>query len=141
MSDFTNPPDPSIYEILGTPRTIAVVGCSPDPTRDSHQIALLLKSHGHTILPVNPHCREILNERCYPHLSQLPLPIDMIDVFRRPEFVDQIVDGAIAVGASILWLQLGVICHRAASRALAAGMKVVMDRCPAIEYRRLFATR
>lgn len=135
---FTNPADTTIREILATPRTIAVVGCSPDPSRDSHQIAALLKAKGHSIIPVNPHCQEVLGEPCFPRLREVPTRIEMVDVFRRSQFVGQVAEEAITIGASILWLQLGVIDPTAARRAQAAGLTVVMDRCPAIEYRRLF---
>lgn len=138
MSAFENPPDTTIREILATPRTIAVVGCSPDADRDSHRIAALLKAKGHTVIPVNPSCQEILGERCYASVRDIPTPVEMVDVFRRPEFVDPIADEAIAVGAKVLWLQLDVINEPAARKAQAAGLTVVMDRCPAIEYRRLF---
>ncbi|HEV8711203.1 MAG TPA: CoA-binding protein [Candidatus Binatia bacterium] len=138
MSTFENPPDTTIREILATPRTIAVVGCSPDPDRDSHRIAALLKAKGHRVIPVNPGCQEILGERCFATVCDIPEPVEMVDIFRRPEFVDQIADDAIAVGAKILWLQLDVINEPAARKAQDAGLTVVMDRCPAIEYRRLF---
>ena len=138
MNAFENPSDTKIREILATPRTIAVVGCSPDPDRDSHRIAALLKAKGHRVIPVNPSCQEILGERCFASLRAIPEPVEMVDVFRRPEFVDQIADDAVAVGAKILWLQLEVINEPAARKAHAAGLTVVMDRCPAIEYRRLF---
>jgi len=138
MSTFENPPDTTIREILATPRTIAVVGCSPDPDRDSHRIAALLKAKGHRVIPVNPSCQEILGERCFASVRDIPEPVEMIDVFRRPEFVDQIADDAVTVGAKILWLQLEVINEPAARKAQEAGLTVVMDRCPAIEYRRLF---
>jgi predicted CoA-binding protein len=138
MNTFKNPADTQIREILAIPRTIAVVGCSPDPDRDSYRIAALLKAKGHTVIPVNPNCEEILGERCFASLRDVAAPIDMVDVFRRPEFVDQIADDAIAVGAKILWLQLDVINEPAACKAQAAGLTVIMDRCPAIEYRRLF---
>ncbi len=138
MSAFENPPDTTIREILATPRTVAVVGCSPDPDRDSHRIAALLKAKGHRVIPVNPSCQEILGERCYASVRDIPETVEMVDVFRRPEFVDQIADEAIAVGAKILWLQLGVINEPAAGKTQDAGLTVVMDRCPAIEYRRLF---
>ncbi len=138
MHTFENPSDPAIYDILATPKTIAVIGCSPNPDRDSHQIAALLKARGHTVIPVNPNCREILGQRCYASLSDIPEPVDMVDVFRRSEFVAQIADEAIAERASILWLQLDVIDEAAARKAQQAGLTVVMDRCPAIEYRRLF---
>ncbi len=138
MSTFENPSDVTIREILATPRTIAVVGCSPDPDRDSYRIAALLKARGHKVIPVNPSCQEILGERCFANVRDIPEPVEMVDVFRRPEFVEQIADEAIAVGAKILWLQLEVINEPAARKAQDAGLTVVMDRCPAIEYRRLF---
>jgi uncharacterized protein len=138
MSTFENPSDVTIREILATPRTIAVVGCSPDPDRDSYRITALLKARGHKVIPVNPSCREILGERCFANVRDIPEPVEMVDVFRRPQFVDQIADEAIAAGAKILWLQLEVINEPAARKAQDAGLTVVMDRCPAIEYRRLF---
>jgi predicted CoA-binding protein len=138
MNTFENPSDARIRDILTTPRTIAVVGCSPDPDRDSHEIAALLKAKGHKVIPVNPTSKEILGERCFASLKDIPEPVDMVDVFRRPEHVDQIAADSIAIGAKILWLQLDVINEPAARQAQAAGMTVVMDRCPAIEYRRLF---
>lgn len=138
MNAFENPSDDSIRTILATPKIIAVVGCSPDPDRDSHRIAALLQAKGHRVIPVNPTSKEILGERCYASVREIPEKVDMVDVFRRPEFVDTIADDAIAVGAKILWLQLDVINESAARKAQQAGITVVMDRCPAIEYRRLF---
>ena len=138
MDAFENPTDAVIRDILANPKTIAVVGCSPDPDRDSHRIAALLKAKGHRVIPVNPTSKEILGEQCYASVRDIPEKVDMVDVFRRPEFVDAIADDAIATGANILWLQLDVINEPAARKAQKAGMTVVMDRCPAIEYRRLF---
>lgn len=135
---FQNPDDDRIREILGTPRSIAVVGCSPEPTRDSHRIAQLLQSRGHRVFPVNPRGGLILEQPVATSLESIDEPIEMIDVFRRPDAVPQIVDEALAIGSTILWLQLGVVDQTSAERATAAGMTVVMDRCPAIEYRRLF---
>jgi len=135
---FENPSDDAIRAILATPRTVAVVGCSADPSRDSHRIARLLRDRGHRVIPVNPTETEVLGVRCWPSLRDVPEPVEMVDVFRRPEFVAGVVDDALAVAARILWLQLGVIDEAAAVRARDAGMTVVMDRCPAIEYRRLF---
>ena len=135
---FVNPPDEVVREILATPRTIAVVGCSPRPDRDSHRIAALLQSRGHRVIPVHPAGGEILGERCYPTLRDVPAAVEMVDVFRRAEEAGTVADEAIAIGAKILWLQLGVIDEAAALRARAAGLTVLMDRCPAIEYRRLF---
>lgn len=135
---FQNPSDQQIYEILARPRRIAVVGCSPDPQRDSHRIARLLLERGHSVIPVNPRADEILGRRCYPSLRALPTPVDMVDIFRRADQAGAVVDEAVAIGATIVWMQLDVIDEAAAARACAAGLTVVMDRCPAIEYRRLF---
>lgn len=135
---FQNPADETIRAILSTPQTIAVVGCSPHPERDSHRIARLLQRRGHRVIPVNPGHQEILGEKCYGSLREIPHRIDMVDIFRRSEFVAPIVDEAIAIGAKVVWMQLGVIDAAAAAKAQQAGLTVVMDRCPAIEYRRLF---
>lgn len=138
MGVYKNPPDAVVREILARPRRIAVVGCSPDPSRDSHRIARLLIERGHDVIPVNPSAVEILGRPCFPSLRAITGAIDMVDVFRRSDQVAAIVDEAIAVGAKVLWLQLGVIDEAAALRAQAAGLTVVMDRCPAIEYARIF---
>jgi predicted CoA-binding protein len=135
---FQNPPDSVIRKILAHPRRIAVVGCSPHSSRDSHRIAQLLMDKGHTVVPVNPNAAEILGQRCYASLRDIPGPIDMVDIFRRSDQVGPVVDDAVAIGASIVWMQLGVIDQTAATRAQTAGLTVVMDRCPAIEYRELF---
>jgi predicted CoA-binding protein len=140
---FQNPTDAEIREILSHPATVAVVGCSDSPERDSLRIATLLKSHGFRVIPVNPTLApdalmSTLGEKCYPDLASIPGPVEMVDVFRRSEFVPGVVEEAIAKGARILWCQLGVIHLEAAARAQQAGLKVVMDRCPAIEYSRLF---
>ena len=135
---FINPPDNVIREILLQPQRIAVVGCSPHPSRDSNQIAQLLIDNGHTVIPVNPRVATIFGQPCYPTLRSINGPIDMVDIFRRPDQAGAVVDEAIAVGSRIVWMQLGVVDEAAAGRARAAGLVVVMDRCPAIEYRRLF---
>jgi predicted CoA-binding protein len=135
---FHNPPDSVIREILAQPQRIAVVGCSPDPSRDSHRIARLLIEKGHTVFPVNPQVTTILERPCYPTLRAIAGPVDMVDVFRRADQAGAVVDDAIAVGARMVWMQLGVVDEAAAARAQAAGLTVVMDRCPAIEYRRLW---
>jgi uncharacterized protein len=135
---FENPPDDVIRDLLSHPMRIAVVGCSPDPRRASHRVARLLIEKGHEVVPVNPEEQEILGRKSYPSLRDVPGPIDMVDVFRRSEHVAEIVDDAIETGAKIVWTQLGVGDDAAAGKALAAGLTVVMDRCPAIEYTRLF---
>lgn len=136
---FRNPDDDVIREILYNHRTIAVVGCSPNPERDSNAIARLLMSRGHRVLPVNPGHREILGQPCFPELLSIQEPVSMVDVFRRSEYVPDIAEQAIRIGAKILWTQLGVWNEEAAEKAIAAGLMVIMDRCPAIEYRRLTA--
>lgn len=141
--NFTNPPDSTIRAILSKPVTVAVVGCSDNPDRDSLRIAMLLKHKGFRVIPVNPQLapealRRELGERCYPDLDSIPEPVEMVDVFRRPEHLPAIAEEAVRKGARILWGQLGVVNLEAAERAQKAGMTVVMDRCPAIEYRRLF---
>ena len=139
---FSNPPDSEIRAILSEPVTVAVVGCSSSLSRDSLRIAKLLRSRGFKVIPVNPQLdpdalREHLGEKCYPDLASIPEPVQMVDVFRRSEFLPAIVEEAIASGARILWCQLGVVNLDAARRAQQAGIKVVMDRCPAIEYARM----
>jgi predicted CoA-binding protein len=131
--------DPDVRTLLTTTRTWAVVGCSPDPHRDSHRIAALLKRRGFTVIPVNPAAEDILGERCYPSVAAIPedVTVDVVDVFRRSAAAGEHVDEAIARGARGVWLQLGVIDHDAAARAREAGLLVVMDRCPAIELPRL----
>lgn len=140
---FVNPPDDKIRAILSNPTTVAVVGCSNDPSRDSLKIAKLLKSKGFRVFPVNPQLepealREELGERCYPDLNSIPDQVDIVDVFRRPEHLGDIAEQAARKGARVLWGQLGVVNIDAADYAQKAGMTVLMDRCPAIEYRRLF---
>jgi predicted CoA-binding protein len=138
MTRFQEPLDATVREILAQPRRVAVVGCSPDPRRDSHRVARLLMERGHTVFPVNPHAREILGVTCYASVLDVPRPVEMVDIFRRADEAGAVVDQAIAVGATIVWMQLGVIDEAAAVRAQAIGLTVVMNRCPAIEYRRLW---
>jgi uncharacterized protein len=140
---FSNPSDKTIKSILSHPTTVAVVGCSDNPDRDSLKIAQLLKSKGFHVIPVNPQLkpealRESLGERCYPDLASIPEPVEFVDVFRRSEYLPAIAEEAVAKGAKVLWGQLGVVDEGAAKLAQEAGITVVMDRCPAIEYRRLF---
>jgi uncharacterized protein len=142
MEDI-NPSDQEIRAILARPTTVAVLGCSDNRERDSLRIAMLLRDKGFRVIPVNPQLKPdalmtALGERCYPDLASIPDAVEIVDVFRRSEFVAEIADQAITKGARVLWCQLGVIDLDAARRAQAAGLTVVMDRCPAIEYRRLF---
>jgi predicted CoA-binding protein len=131
--------DEDIRWALTETRTWAVVGCSPDPGRDSHRIAALLQRRGFRVIPVNPAADTILGERCFASLEEIGEPVDVVDVFRRSSEAGAHVDEAIAIGARGVWLQLGVIDAAACSRAREAGLRVVMDRCPAIELPRLAA--
>ena len=123
-----------IKEILMKAKTIAVVGASNKPLRDSRRIMEYLKRVGYTVIPVNPAYTEINGEKCYPNLSSIGKPIDIVDVFRNPDHVDGIVTEAIAVNAETIWFQLGVVNRSAAQKAEAAGLQVVMDHCIAIDH-------
>lgn len=129
--------DAGLRRILGCCKTIAMVGLSPKAERPSHGVARFLMAHGYTVIPVNPGQQEILGQPCYPDLKSIPVKVDMVDVFRTPADVPPIVEDAIAIGAKVLWLQLGVIHPEAAEKASVAGLDVVMDRCPKIEFARL----
>ncbi len=137
MSIFENPPDPAIKDLLTRVHTIAVVGLSPKRERPSHQVAAAMQGFGYRIIPVRPGVAEILGEKVYPELSQVPDKIDMVDVFLSPQNVDPIVDACIALKLPALWLQDGVINEAAAQRARDAGLLVVMNRCVWRDYRRL----
>ena len=128
-----------IRHVLEDLQTWAVVGCSPDPRRDSHGVARFLQQLGKRVIPVYPGEDEILGERAYPDLASVPddAGIEVVDVFRRSEQAGVHVDEAVAIGAKAVWLQLGVIDEAAAARARAAGLIVIMDRCPKIEWPRL----
>lgn len=129
--------DAGIRRILEQHKVIAMVGLSPKAERPSHGVARYLLAHGYTVIPVNPGQREILGQPCYARLADIPVAVDMVDVFRHPDDVLPIAAEAIAIGAKSLWLQLGVINREAAELAAAAGLDVVMDRCPKIELARL----
>jgi predicted CoA-binding protein len=132
------PNDAEIRDILTTVKTIAVVGWSPKPDRPSHGVAAFLKRQGYRVIPVNPGQagQTALGETVVASLAEAG-PVDMVDIFRRSEEAGAVVDAAIAAGAGVVWMQLGVVDEPAAARARAAGLKVVMDRCPAIESPRL----
>jgi predicted CoA-binding protein len=131
--------DDELRDLLTNAQTIAMVGASDRPNRPSHGVMKILQDHGYRVLPVNPQItgEHVHGEYVWRELSQIGVPIDIVDIFRRPEAAGEAVDQAILVGAKAVWLQLGVINPDAAARAEAAGLKVVMDRCPAIELRRL----
>lgn len=127
-----------IYELLSQIKTIAVVGLSGSPLRPSHGVSAYMQLQGYRIIPVNPHITEALGENSYPSLLNVPDTIDLVDVFRRPEYVDEIVDQAIQMKIPAIWMQEDVINERAAEKARKAGMFVVMDRCVLKEHRARF---
>jgi predicted CoA-binding protein len=134
MADFCEMPlknatPNEIRDILKSTRVIALVGLSDKPDRDSHRVAAYMQRAGYRIIPVNPAIQEVLGEKSYASLREVPERIDMVDVFRKPEAVPAIVEAAIAVGAKVVWMQEGIVHNEAADRARAAGLKVVMDRC------------
>jgi predicted CoA-binding protein len=131
--------DADIKALLEGARTIALVGASDRPDRPSYRVMAMLQEHGYRVIPVNPQItgEHLHGEFVFRELAQIGEPIDIVDIFRRPLAAGETVDEAIAVGAKAVWMQLGVINDEAAARAEAAGLKVVMDRCPAIEIPRL----
>ena len=131
MADF-------IANILEQHKTLAVVGLSSKPTRPSHGVSEYMQQHGYRIIPVNPRESEVLGEKVYPTLDEVPEPTDVVVIFRRPEFVPEVVDAAIRKGAKVIWMQEGVIHEDAAARARAAGLGVVQDRCILKEYAKRF---
>jgi len=137
--DFRNPTDDEIRGILERAWTIAVVGLSPSPHRPSHRVAAFLIETGYRVFGVRPNSQKVLGRPCYPRLADVPEKVDIVDVFRRPETLAQHTDEAIAVGAPVLWFQLGVIDVDSARRAQDAGIQVVMNRCIMVEYGRLVA--
>ena len=134
---FTNPPPDQIRNLLKQAHTIAVVGLSPNPGRPSFGVARAMQGFGYRIIPVRPAIDEILGEKAYPDLKHLPGPVDIVDVFRAPEHVPNIVDDCIALKVPALWLQESVVNEKAAERARDAGITVIMDRCIYKEYRAL----
>ena len=125
-----------ILATLRAARTVAIVGLSKDPLRPSNFIGFYLKRHGSTIVPVNPRESEILGEKSYPSLKDIPFPVDVVDVFRRPDVVPDIARDAVAIGAKALWLQFGVISPEGARIAEDGGLNVIMDRCMKVEHAR-----
>lgn len=127
--------------IFSETKTIAVVGLSAKPDRDSYGIAQYLQAQGYRIIPVNPNVEQVLGERAYPSLREVPDPIDVVQIFRNPEAVPPIVEEAIAIGAKVVWMQVGIVHEAAAERARQAGLQVVMDRCMRATHRELRAAR
>jgi len=127
-----------IFELLQQAKTIAVVGLSDRPLRPSHGVSAYMQSHGYRIIPVNPTITEALGEKSYPSLLEVPYKVDIVNIFRRPEFVEQIVDQTIQLKIPAVWMQEDVINEKAAEKARRAGMFVIMDRCILKEHRARF---
>ena len=128
----------TLRRILKQNHVIAVVGLSANGWRPSYFVAKYLKEHGYRVIPVNPAYQEVLGEKCYATLRDVPVKIDMVDCFRKAEEIPALAEDAILIGAKCLWMQLGVVNHEAAARARGAGLDVVVDRCVKIEHGRLF---
>jgi predicted CoA-binding protein len=132
--------DPAVAKkILESYRTFAIVGCSANPGRPSNSVANFLMGRGYEVVPVNPNEQQCFGKDCYPDLKSIPFEIEVVDIFRRSEFVAPHVDEAIEIGAKAIWMQLNVIDVASAEKAAAAGLDVVMDRCPAIDHPRMIA--
>jgi len=131
--------DKEIKEILENNRVVAVVGLSPKPDRASHQVAQYLQEHGYRIVPVRPKADEILGEKAFASLRDIPFPVEVVDIFRKEDAIPGIVDDAIAIGAKVVWMQLGLAEKQSAQKAREAGLKVVMDKCMKIEHSRHFS--
>jgi len=129
-----------IRAILAHAKTIAVVGLSDKPDRYSYRVAAYLQEHGFKIIPVNPAVTEVLGQKSYSSLREVPEPVDIVDIFRKPEAVPGIVEEAIAIKARAVWMQNGIVHNAAAAQARAAGLKVVMSRCLLVEHRNLAAS-
>lgn len=140
MTTFENPPDEAIRTLLRRVRSIAVVGLSPKRERPSHEVAAAMQRFGYRIVPVRPGVEAVLGEPAYSDLRAVGSTMDLVDVFRAPEYVESIVDACIELGVRALWLQEGVVNEPAARRACKAGITVVMDRCLYKEYLRLLAS-
>ncbi|MDH3533776.1 MAG: CoA-binding protein [Gammaproteobacteria bacterium] len=128
----------ALRRILTNYKRVAIVGLSADWSRPSNFVGKYLLDHGFEVTPVNPKYDQILGQRCYPDLAAIPTPVDIVDLFQRPERIPPFVDAAIDIGAKVIWMQLGIVHEEAAEKARAAGLEVVMDRCIKIEYARLF---
>ncbi len=128
----------TLRRILTQYKRVAIVGLSADWSRPSNFAAKYLLEHGFDVIPVNPRYEEILGQKCYPDLVAIPTPVDIVDLFQRPERIPPFVDSAIDIGAKVVWMQLGIVHEEAAAKARAGGLEVVMDRCIKIEYARLF---
>ena len=130
---FENPAREQIKSVLENAGNIAVVGLSDDPSKTSHQVAAAMQAKGYRIIPVNPNAESVLGEKSYASLKDIPEPVDIVNVFRRPEHTPAIAEEAVAIGAKVLWLQLGIVNEEAAEIASKGGLLVIMDRCIKVE--------
>jgi hypothetical protein len=135
---FANPDNEQISNLLKNSTTIAVVGISNKPERDSYKVAEYLQKQGYKIIPINPAIKEVLGEKAYSSLTQVSIPVDIVDVFRRSKEVPGVIKEALKLKPKAIWLQLGVIDEEAAKQAINEGLTVIMDRCIKIEHDRLF---
>ena len=133
----TNATTAEIAEILRSAKTIAVIGASLKPERPSHWISVYLKEQGYKVIPVNPGLKDVLGDKCYKSLSEIPEPVDIVDIFRKPSAVPAIVEEAIAKKAKVIWMQQGIVHNEAAAKAKAAGLKVIQNKCIYQEHRHL----
>jgi len=131
-----NAPDEEVRRILAAARTVAVVGISDNPERDSYRVAAYLKEHGYRVVPVNPKLDAVLGEKAYPNLAAIPFSVDVVDIFRKPEAIPEVVDEAIRTRAKVVWMQEGLAHNASADRARAAGLEVVMSKCIMKEHRK-----
>ena len=129
MEEMKDNVSADIKKILTRYRTVAIVGASPNPERPSHRVADFLKKEGFRVIPVTPNADKVVGEKAYPDLASIPVPVEVIDIFRRPEDVLPIVEEAIAIGAKAVWMQEGIVNKEAATKARKAGLTVVMDHC------------
>ena len=127
----------TVQDILEKSKVVAVVGLSPKPHRDSHEVARYMQDNGYRIIPVYPRADSILGEKVYPDLKSIPEKVDVVDIFRKSQDVPPVVDEAIEIGAKAVWMQLGIVHEGAAAKAREAGLGVVMDRCMLVEHRNL----
>ena len=130
----SNPTDDEIRHILENYKTVAIVGLSDKPERDSYGVARYLKEHGYTVIPVNPARSEILGDKSYPDLASIPQPVDIVDIFRKVEAIPGIVDEAIKIKAKVVWMQLGLAHNESAQKAREAGLFVVQSKCMKVEH-------
>jgi len=130
-----NASPPEIQRVLSNSKTIAIVGLSNNPDRDSYRVADYLRQQGYQIIPVNPNASEILGAKCYSNLREVPDKVDIVNIFRKPDAIPDIVDASIEIGAKVVWMQSGIAHNVAADKARTAGLKVVMSRCIMVEHR------